>query len=100
MLRAFAAVIGRMTNVATRARLTLPVGSGRLAPHQPERRAVVRPAHLLRDAEPMAFVERAVALGRRLEVGGQAVAVAALEDRTDERRADPATLVLRRHAED
>src|SRR4051794_791035 len=73
---------------------------GRRAPHPPQRRRALAEPELLGDREAVALVEVAVARRGRLEVGGQAVRVAAVEDRPEQRGAEPAALPLGRDADE
>ena len=65
----------------------------RIAPHEPLQRTVRRHLQRLGDAKAVAFVEGNVAAGRANQITGDALPVAALQDRPHERRADATALL-------
>src|SRR4051794_20216709 len=72
--------------------------SARVTPHQPQP-GPARQRQLVRDAEAVALVEHDVALARGLQVRGDPLAVAQLQPRRDEPRAEAAALARRVDAE-
>src|SRR5436190_1286201 len=86
---------------ASRARRRSPPTSGpRFAPHPPQRRRTLAETELLGDREAVALVEAAITRRGGLEVGGHALGVATVEDRPQQRGADPAPLPVRDHADE
>src|SRR4029078_2917975 len=71
----------------------------RVAPHAPERGSAGQ-RDVTAGAEAVALVERAGAVAGRLQVGGHAVAVAALEHRRHEGCSEPGALLLGPHPEE
>src|SRR5436305_11139436 len=71
-----------------------------LTPHRPSRWTSSPQTVLTANSEAVAFVQSAVSLSAGLEIGGYSVAVAALEDRPHEGRADAPSLPLRLDSEE